>query len=72
MAEDFEITCPHCSKTLSGDKLIKDHLEQVKKDWEIMQKKTLQAQAEAKRAELDARRAEHDARRAEAEARKKK
>ena len=71
MAKDFEITCPHCSKSFSGEDFFKDHIAKVKKEFEIVKKKTMQAQAEAKRAEVDARKAEFNARKAEAEVTKK-
>ena len=31
MVKDFEITCPYCSKTFSGEDLYKDHLAEADK-----------------------------------------
>lgn len=58
MAKDFEITCPHCSKSFSGEDLLKDHIAKADKEFnkerQILKDEKLKAEVQAKRAEVEA------------------
>ena len=55
MAKDFEITCPHCSKSFSGEDLLKDHIAKADKEFNKERQRLID---EKKKAEVQAKRAE--------------
>ena len=66
MAKDFEITCPHCSKSFSGEDLLKDHIAKAGKEFNkerqilIDEKKKAQVQAKKVEVEADKKRKENE------------
>jgi chemotaxis protein histidine kinase CheA len=66
MAKDFEITCPHCSKSFSGEDLLKDHIAEADKEFNkerqilIDEKKKAQVQAKKVEVEADKKRKENE------------